>query len=536
MKRVLPVICAVLVCAAAEAVAVPSALASDRCVGSKHGCYSAIQPAVDAAHDGDVIRIGPGTYAGGVVVDASITLVGAGARSTVIRGGEHVLTVGVPGQSSAPTVSVVGVTITGGVATGDGNITFVGLGGGVLIPGTTTGIGATVTIKNSVIAGNRATPGSTTDSGDPCPGGANCLFAGGFGGGVADLGKLTLINTTVRDNVAGGGLASEADGGGIWTATNGGPGALTLIRSTVTGNTAVVSAPNGRFAQGAGIFVQDGESFTVRNSIISDNSSIVTSSFPGGLDVNANTAGIHIGGLGSASIVNSRVTGNVASAAAPSGTPGANAAALGDGFSDVCVCGQTLVLKNDVIARNRTTASGGGFTIAGSAVEIDGGATISNTAIVGNQISATSAAGDAIAGGALFAIDGEPDALVMRESVVLRNTVEATSSTGTASAQGAGIDNAGLLELHDVQVRDNSASATGPSGSARGGGIWNGRPFAPDGPTPHLVLDDTTVSRNALSASPGLAVEGGGIFTSGFPTTLVDSQIEHNTPDQCVGC
>ncbi|MDX6571065.1 MAG: hypothetical protein QOC86_221, partial [Gaiellales bacterium] len=243
MKRGLSVNCALLVCAAAAAVAVPSALASNRCVGSKHGCYRAIQPAVDAASDGDVIRIAPGTYAGGVVVDASITLVGAGARSTTIEGGDHVLTIGVIGQSSAPTVSVVGVTITGGVATGDGNITFVGLGGGVLIPGTTTGVGATVTIRNSVITGNRATPSSTTDSGDPCPGGANCLFAGGFGGGIADLGKLTLINTTVSNNVAGGGHASEANGGGIWTATNGGPGALTLIRSSVTGNSASASAP-----------------------------------------------------------------------------------------------------------------------------------------------------------------------------------------------------------------------------------------------------------------------------------------------------
>jgi hypothetical protein len=61
-------------------------------------------------------------------------------------------------------------------------------------------------------------------------------------------------------------------------------------------------------------------------------------------------------------------------------------------------------------------------------------------------------------------------------------------------------------------------------------------PFAPDGPTPHLVLDETTVSGNTVGASPGLTVEGGGIFTSGFLITLSESQIVDNTPDQCVGC
>jgi hypothetical protein len=61
-------------------------------------------------------------------------------------------------------------------------------------------------------------------------------------------------------------------------------------------------------------------------------------------------------------------------------------------------------------------------------------------------------------------------------------------------------------------------------------------PFAPDGPTPHLVVDETTVSHNVVSASAGLTVEGGGIFTAGFPITLLESEIEDNAPDQCVGC
>ena len=133
------------------------------------GCYTTIQPAVNAAHDGDTILIAPGTYPGGVTVGVSVTIVGAGAGSTIIRGGGPVLTLGVAGAPNPPTISISGVTVTGGVATGDGNITFVATGGGVRIPGSTPSTaGATVTIRNSVITGNRATPSTTVDSGEPC--------------------------------------------------------------------------------------------------------------------------------------------------------------------------------------------------------------------------------------------------------------------------------------------------------------------------------------------------------------------------------
>jgi hypothetical protein len=39
---------------------------------------------------------------------------------------------------------------------------------------------------------------------------------------------------------------------------------------------------------------------------------------------------------------------------------------------------------------------------------------------------------------------------------------------------------------------------------------------------------------NTLSASPGLPVQGGGLFTA-FPVALSHSQIAHNHPDQCAG-
>src|SRR5215204_5594262 len=80
------------------------ASAATVCVGGGPACHATIQGAVDAAQDGDRIMIAPGTYAGGIVVDKSVELRGAGARATVISGGGPVVTVGVPGAVNEPTV------------------------------------------------------------------------------------------------------------------------------------------------------------------------------------------------------------------------------------------------------------------------------------------------------------------------------------------------------------------------------------------------------------------------------------------------
>ena len=118
---------------------------------------STIQAAVDAAHDGDTITIAPGTYAGPITINVSVDVRGAGAGATTIKGGGPVVTIGAEQASTEPTVSLSGVTITGGL-----NDSFpdhaVTQGGGVRIPQGSfpdrNGLGATVTISDSVIAGN----------------------------------------------------------------------------------------------------------------------------------------------------------------------------------------------------------------------------------------------------------------------------------------------------------------------------------------------------------------------------------------------
>jgi hypothetical protein len=542
MRRFVPVAAALVLALAAAGSAAGSPKASSLCVGKGSTCFPTLAAALAAAHDGDTVQLGPGTYSGGVTIDASINLVGAGR--TIIKGGGPVLTIGVFGDPNNDQlqVSISGVTVTGGVTssapTPDGPLTSVAVGGGIDIPsdGGTGTVGATVTIRDSAITGNRASPSSTTDSGDPsCPGG-DCPSAQSLGGGIADVGKLTLINTLVSGNVAGGPLASDAGGGGIWTATNGGPGALTLIDSTVTNNRASVSAPNGRFAEGGGIEVQNGETFVVQSSTVNNNTASVSNNYPTGVDMGAISGGIHVGGFGSATIENSRITGNTASVDDPSGFPFAFDAGLSDGFSDFGAGGQTLVLQDTVISHNRTIANvaNSDNNPSDSALEIDGQATVSNTTISDNTTTLTSHEGSAFSLGAFVACDVDTGSIEMTDSEITNNTVTASTHTGPATILGAGLTNCATLELHNVQISGNSAHATGQDGSSvQGGGIWNGQLLDP---APQLTLENTQVTQNVLTGGPGVALQGGGLFTVGFPVTLDNSNISHNRPDDCEGC
>src|SRR5438094_2775438 len=183
--------------------AVSAAKAKPICVGSRPGCFSTLQAAVSAAQDGDTIMIAPGTYSGGVTIDVSVNIVGAGAHNTIINGGGPVLTIGAFNASTEPTVSISGVTITGGVTHSSfastlftGQEGVIALGGGVEVPPAANfAEGATVTIANSVITGNRAAPTTAVDSGLPCPPDITitCIngdlpFALGSGGGINNWG------------------------------------------------------------------------------------------------------------------------------------------------------------------------------------------------------------------------------------------------------------------------------------------------------------------------------------------------------------
>ena len=515
-----------------------SAWAHTLCVGGGSGCHPTIQSALDAADDGDVIGIAPGKYRGPITITKSVTLAGAGASATVIKGGGPVVTIGEFLATPQPTVAITGVTITGGVTSSSpesqewtGTDDVIALGGGLKInPAADFSTGATVTLSDSIVTGNRVAPTATLPFGPPCPDGA-CPFAWAKGGGIDNWGRLTLDDTTVSDNVAAG-VASDATGGGIHVFS---PGTLTLRDSHVSGNRATASTPNGRFAEGGGINTDPEVDLTISGGSVSDNTARLTSRLPyfvpgeDPLEMNANGGGVHAGDGGSVTILDASLNGNAVSVSDPNGEPVAFDSALhpGDG---------PLVLRNDTIHRNQLVANVGSSAhvgASGSALDINGPAMVAHVHITSNSTAVSSQSGTAEANGAVYSGNVKSRPAVIEHSTITENTVSASSPGGVALMKGAGLVNDGLLHLDDVLITRNTGQATAPQGSGQGGGIWNGAMF--NLPPIRLTLRDTQVTHNELKASAGLEVRGAGMFTS-FPVALTNSLIAQNTPDQCFGC
>lgn len=484
-----------------------AAAASTLCVGAKPGCFTSIQAAVGAAQDGDTIEIGPGTFAGGITIEKSVSLVGMSAGATTIQGGGPVIAIG--DGTAGLTVSISRVTITGGVNDskpesqfGPG---FFAAGGGVLIEAAADDTtGAKVTIADTVISGNRVTAGLPQPlCGNPCS------FASG--GGIANWGTLTVTNTRVDDNAAGstptsGGLATDARGGGIW---NSSVGAVTLRHSFVTGNRSAVNAPNGRFAEGGGI--NDDGTLTIENSVVSGNtcdaSTAVPNTFP--LEMQAAVGG----GI--------RITDR----------PGANATITGTTISD-----------NHVASTN----VGGDASANSGGLDVDGSLLLADSRVDHNTVRTTVPPSSGNLASAAFAGIEVQGAATIRNTSIRGNLATAVSETGPAIGGGVGIANlSGQVTLERALVIGNRGSYEGAialpflGGGINGGGILNTE-FG--GGSPELAISDSVVTANQLTTTTGITPLGGGILSANvftgepIPFTLTRTAIEGNQPDQCVGC
>jgi hypothetical protein len=474
---------------AALAFAAGPAKAATLCVGPGAGCFAAIQPAVNAAHDGDTITIAPGVYAGGITIDVSVNIVGAGARRTVINGGSPVVLIGAPfpWPTTQATVSISGVTITGG-ANGSFPDPPVAQGGGVNItpsqnpaggPGVT---GATVTIADSVITGNRVYASGQIPPGfcGPLP----CAFADGAG--IDNSGTLTVTNTQISDNeaVSPPGDASGAGEGGIF---NHPAGVLVVQRSSITGNRVSAGAPNGREAEAGGI--GSNGPFTVADSVVS-----------------GNTVGLE--GLAPSQAVDSAFAGGILVADGGNGT-----------------------ITNTIVRGNSVTASSVGADLGafGGGIVSFGPLTLQRSSVDHNAVSVTSTGGGAFTDGGGLEVD---DAATITDTVIGFNTVTSTAPGQTAVAQGGGLANAGQTAIRRTLVIGNTVTATGAGGVVQGGGVWNGS-FG--GPPPSLTMLNSAIVHNGASGSAGTVVQGGGLYTD-FPATILQTVIAGNAPDQCFGC
>jgi hypothetical protein len=526
-----------LVLWAAAAVATTSGRASAATLSvCPSGCaFSQIAPALAAAKNGDTIAIDAGTYDGGFTVDLSVKLTGAGPNRTIISGGGPVITIGQIFAASEPTVSIDGVTITGGVTRSspesipcEGKEGVWAAGGGIEVPPGTNpggpcsadnfGGGATVTITNSVITGNLVAPSDTTAFGD----------AQAFGGGIDTSGSLTLANTTVSDNRIGSAsglseLAPLAEGAGIFSAR----GDLTITNSMISRNQAAAS-PHGRIADGGGIS-SDG-TFTMSNSSVTSNSATVSSDVSSGFIL---SAGIHIkGDAQTATITSTAISDNAATVTDTFGRAYVNSGGLSIDNCALAPC----ALSNDTISGNSvsaTTLPGSNGRATGRSGAGEFGGTLNNVRLTRNSVDVNSATGNARAVGGASVFDGG----TITNSLISNNQIHASAPLGSVDVRGGGINAFGptTTTLRNSSVSENTVVASGASGSARGGGIFDG--FNPDGPPGGpLVLQHSDVTANTLSKTGGIDLQGGGIYLQDQPITLTNSAITQNTPDQCFGC
>ncbi|PLX39331.1 MAG: hypothetical protein C0606_02050 [Hyphomicrobiales bacterium] len=181
------------------------------------------------------------------------------------------------------TVALDSLTLT------NGNSTTNGGGGGAIMVYT----GATLTLSDSTVSGSTVGTGyggggivnyGTTTVVDSVITGNQAAFGGGISNTYGTAAVLTIVNSTISDNLAtkfGGGVyvtdgtatlqgttvhgnTATKYGGGISVGFAGGGGTVTLENSTITGNTADGLG-------GGGLDLYNASAVTVKNTVIAEN-------------------------------------------------------------------------------------------------------------------------------------------------------------------------------------------------------------------------------------------------------------------------
>ncbi len=335
---------------------------------------------------------------------------------------------------------------------------------------TLTGAGSGDTIIQAAASSADATFRVFTISGGNSPTISNVTIRQGFtgtnGGGIRNLGTLTLNNSTVSGNTAGGSGGSGGEGGG-GIANN---GTAIITNSIISDNSASL--------EGGGIISREGAALTLVNTTVSGN----TATGDGG----------GIWNNGTADLTTSTVTGN---------TSGQNGGGGGIWNSSTLTVASTIVNRNFAFEgggiRNEGTLTVTDSTIRGNTAQTPGGGidnrgslTLRNSTVSSNN--AHNAGGILNFGGTL-------------------NVTNSTISGNTANVSGGGIfnSNAGTLTVANSALTDNTANG---SSSGSGGGIHK---FSGT-----VTLTNTIIAGNANPNSPDC---------SGSPTSLGHNLIGDDT-------
>jgi len=484
-------------------------------------CYAAVQDAVDAASDGDTIRVAQGTYQETIEITKSVVLEGGWNADFTARDWDAYVTT-LDAQRAGSVIQVHGLvspTIEGFVITGGDASAALGWGGGILVQSTWGSPGLAI-IRHNVITDNVA-----------------CSLSGcqGIGGGLRVYSSRAIIEyNTVISNAARTDVGGNGVGGGI--AIGGNPIDALIAHNVILSNTAAYTPTSPADGQGGGVYVYssggDLRDNEIRGNVaarggVGRGGGVYAGGALYGNRILSNTASINGEGYGGgvyalyvADFDDNLVQGNVASQngdgtgggvwarylrQAEGNTIVGNVATRGGGIYYSTYSGR-LSLRQNLIARNQATGNnssppdgGGGIASAadwlamihndvlsntaqgaGGGVLLTGGGdkgvfldnrVISNTAFVGGGMAVYTAtvgitrnqiiSNVAVAGGGLMVVGTAQPAL--DGNAVLSNTAH-----GILGAGGGGVlvsvDSGQSVRLTNHIIAHNAAGAGGPGG------------------------------------------------------------------------
>lgn len=484
--------------------------------------FTSIQDAVDAASEGNVIKVAAGTYSdinnyGGLAQVVYIT------KTITIRGGyaapaftepsnpeANPTTLDAQGQGRVIYITGVisptleGLRITGGLSSRIGPYTT---GGGIYVSramatirnnqifsNTTDSAGGglylvddTSLVQDNIIQGNVAkmtgwskgggislNQSRATVDGNTIRDNISSQTGEGNGGGICSSGSNAVIsNNIIRDNIAG--TAFNSAGGGVCFFG----GSDQLISNTIQGN--IASTESSGF--GGGLYTSGSKALISGNSFVGNIASIAADGSGGGLMLSENSP---------ATVTENIIRDNIGSTASY---------AYGGG---VRVWGSAAVLRDNQIYNNVasvvSSGYGGGISIVNSSASLTGNTIISNTTSAvslgyggGLGLNSSTATVDANTIISNTAYGGGGVYLSSSNASISANLVE--KNTGKRLGGGLYINGLSPKLVNNVVIDNSLADAEG-----LGSGIYVVTA------SPHLV--HTTIARNRGGDGSGLHVTG----------------------------
>lgn len=479
-----------------------------------------IQTAIDRAKDGDTINVFPGTYMENIHIDKSLVINGAGKDKTIVDGRKAGPVFRIGDTNPSANVYIYGINIQNGLSHEGGGISNDGIlsvidsiifrnnasyGGGIYN-------GGTATLTNSTVSGNTANSEGgngggilNLDNGKLRIQGANISgnFAYWNGGGIANSGTITVIDSIISENIANlgeGALFNGGYGGGIFNyRITGDPNRnlaiLKIIGSTISKNTAdlgggiyndgTIMISNGTLINenaanvGAGISNWINAGLTIRDAIISENIA------------NYNGGGIENDGMGS-TVTFSTISGNIAK----------------NGFGGGIYNYRDLLEGGTLIPSINVTDS----TISKNIANLGGGIfNYGEATLTGSTISENVANSEGGEGGGIFNTEDYPKFRADRKLIIRASIISGNS----AYWNGGGIANMGKVTVTSSTLFGNTAI------KGKGGGIHNYGNFSKGTWTSAILsLANGTILNNTANT-------GGGIYNDGT-ASLDDSNISEN--------